>query len=136
MKEWDQQRADSRTIVKMRRIAQDAMYFDEDSTDLDGYAKKHKLMADEVLYYLNAYEAGEDEGLYALRRPDIIPLEVANQARDAISVIVEERAPGLAYRTTDEGTAIGMYEVRRRQNGDEYLFADFLGMVHFPAEIG
>ena len=37
MEEWDQQRADSRTIVKMRRIAQDAMAFGDDDAAFAGW---------------------------------------------------------------------------------------------------
>ena len=72
MDEWDQQRADSRTLVKMRRIAQEAMRFGDDDGAFYTYAGQHKLTVNEIVYYLNAYEAGGDEGLRALRAPDII----------------------------------------------------------------
>ena len=29
----------------------------------------------------------------------------------------------MAYRITDEGTAIGVHEIRTRSNGEKYLFA-------------
>ena len=122
MEEWDQQRADSRTIVKMRRIAQDAMSFGDDDAAFYAYAAERKLTVDEIVYYLNAYEAGGDEGLRALRAPDIIPPEVAHKARKTIAAMLEEWSPNLSYRTTDEGTAIGVYEIQQRQSGDKYLF--------------
>ena len=123
MDEWDQRVADSRSIEMMRRIAQDAMRFDDDSAAFDAYADRHKLTVDEIVYYLNAYEAGGDEGLHALRAPDVIPLEVARRARETIAAMLEQWSPDLPYRTTEEGTAIGVYEIRQRRSGDTYLFA-------------
>lgn len=122
--EWDQQRADSRSIKAMRRIALDALRF-EDDREFDTYADEHDLTVDEVVYYLNAYEAGDDEGLYALRAPDPIPPEIMQRAQKAIAAMLEERAPGMPYRIVDEGTAIGVYEIRQRRSGDEHLFALF-----------
>lgn len=115
MEEWDQQRADSRTIVKMRRIAQDAIGFGDDDAAFYAYADQHKLTVNEIVYYLNAYEAGGDEGLHALRAPDIIPPEVAHKARKTMAAMLEEWSPNLSYRTTDEGTAIGVYQIQQRQ---------------------
>ena len=37
-----------------------------------------------------------------------------------LSGLLEEWIP---YRLTDEGTAIGVYEIQQRRNGDKYLFA-------------
>jgi hypothetical protein len=77
MDEWDQQIADSRSVETMRRIAQDAMCFGDDGAAFYTYADQHKLTVNEIVYYLNAYEAGGDEGLRTLRAPDIIPPEIA-----------------------------------------------------------
>ena len=117
MDEWDQRIADSRSIETMRRIAQDAMGFDDDGADFYTYADQHKLTVNEIVYYLNAYEAGGDEGLHALRTPDIIPLEIAHRARETIAATLGEWSPDLPCRTTDEGTAIGVYEIQQRRNG-------------------
>ena len=122
MDEWDQRRADSRRLVKMRRIAQEAMHFGDDNAAFYAYADQHKLTLNEVVFYLNAYEAGGDEGLRALRAPDIIPPEVARQARTTIAAMLEEWSPDLPYRIEDEGAAIGVYEIKKRRSGDEYLF--------------
>jgi len=122
MDEWNQRIADSRSIETMRRIAQDAMCFGDDDVAFYAYADQYKLTVNEIVYYLNAYEAGGDEGLHALRAPDIIPLEIARRARETIAEMLEEWSPDLPYRTTDEGTAIGVYEIQQRQNGDKYLF--------------
>ena len=122
MDEWDQRIADSRSIETMRRIAQDAMCFGDDSAAFYTYADQHKLTVNEIVYYLNAYETGDDEGLHALRAPDIIPPDAARRARKTIAAMLEEWSPELPYRTTDEGTAIGVYEIQQRQNGDKYLF--------------
>jgi hypothetical protein len=108
----------------MRRIALDARRF-EDDREFDTYADEHGLSVDEAVYYLNAYEAGGDEGLYALRAPGPIPPETMQRARRAIAAMLEERAPGMPYRILDEGTAIGVYEVRRRMSGEAHLFALF-----------
>jgi len=123
MEEWDQQLADSRSIETMRRIARDAMRFGDDNAAFDTYAQQHDLTVDQVVYYLNAYEAGGDEALRALRAPDIIPPEIAHRARNTIAAMLKEWSPDLPYRTTDEGTAIGVYQIQQRQNGDKYLFA-------------
>ena len=122
MDEWDQRIADSRSIETMRRIARDAMGLGDDGAAFDAYAEQHKHTVDEIVYYLNAYEAGGDEGLHALRAPDIIPLEVAHRARKTIAAMLEEWSPALPYRTTDEGTAIGICEIQQRQSGEKYLF--------------
>jgi hypothetical protein len=122
MEEWDQQRADSRFIETMRRIAQDAMRFGDDDAAFYDYAAQHKLTVNEVIYYLNAYEAGGDEALRALRAPDIIPPDVARRARKTIAAMLEAWSPDLPYRITDQGTAIGVCEIQQRQSGDKYLF--------------
>ncbi len=125
MAEWDQRIADSRSVVKMRRIAQEAMQFGDDDAAFYAYADQHKLTLNEVVYYLNAYEAGGDVCLCALRAPDIIPPDVARRARKTIAAMLDEWSPDLPYRITDEGTAIGVYEIRQRRSGDEYLFPVF-----------
>ena len=123
MEEWDQQRADSRSIETMRRIALDAMRFVGDDAAFYAYAAEQKLTADEVAYYLTAYEAGGEAGLQALRTPDIIPPDVARQAIKTIAEILDKRFQGrLPYRITNEGTAIGIYEIQQRMSGEKYLF--------------
>ena len=39
----------------------------------------------------------------------------------SIAAMLEEWSPDLPYRTTDEGSAIGVYEIQQRQSGDKYL---------------
>jgi hypothetical protein len=123
--EWDQRRADGRKLATMRRIARDAARFDEDDdAEYWNYAAEHNLTANEVVYYLNAYEAGGDAGLEAIRNPDIIPAPVARRAIQAITKTLDGFLEGrIPYRITDEGTAIGVYEIRRRMNGEQHLFA-------------
>ena len=120
--EWNQWSADNRSIETMRRLAEDMMRIEDDS-DLYVYAAEHHLPANELVYYLNAYEAGGDAGLEAIRNPDIIPPEVARAAIKTIAGILdahfEHRLP---YRLTDEGTAIGVYQIQERDDGDRYLF--------------
>ena len=123
MEEWDQKRADWRPIETKRRIAQDAIRFGDDGAALYDYAAKHKLTVNEVVYYMNAYEAGGDVGLRALGAPDILPVDVADRARKTIAAMLAAWSPDLPYRITDEGTAISVYEIRQRQNGDTHLFA-------------
>ena len=122
MDEWDQQRADSHTIVRMSRIAQAAMHFGDDPAAFNAYAQDHKLTVNEIVYYLNAYEAGGDVALRALRSPDVIPLDVADRARKTIAEILEAWSPDFPHRITDEGTAIGVHEIQQRRNGDKFLF--------------
>jgi len=122
MEEWDQWSADNRDIATMRRIAQDAMAF-EDDTEFYTYAGDHHLTVNEIVYYLNAYEAGGDVGLEAIRNPDIIPPDQARRAIKSISRILDDHFQGeLPYRLTDEGTAVGIYEIQQRANCYEYLF--------------
>ena len=124
MEEWDQWVADNRSLETMRQIAVDAMSFGEDNDDaFYDYAEEHDLTVNEVAYYLNAYEAGGDEGLKAIRNPDIIPPEVAHEAIKTIAKMLDAHFEGrLPYRLTDEGTGVGLYEIQERQNGDRYLF--------------
>ena len=122
--EWDQLRAENRSLATMRRIARDADKFGDDPAEYWNYATEHDLAVNEVIYYLNAYEAGGDAGLEAIRNPDIIPPEVARRTIKAISKTLDGFLEGkLPFRVTDEGTAIGVYEIQRRMNGEQYLFA-------------
>lgn len=124
MHEWDQWRADSRSIETMRRIALDVLEFGENDARFYAYAEEHGLSVNEVAYYLNAYEYGGEPGLWAIRNPDIIPPEVARGAIKTIAATLDEHFQGqLPYRLTDEGTGIGIYEIQERQNGEKYLFS-------------
>lgn len=122
--EWDQQRANSRSTETMRRIALDALGFQDDDGRFYSYAAEHGLTVNEVVYYLNAYEAGGDAGLRALVAPDILPPAVARHALRTIEKALRERFPGDDfYRLTDEGTAIGVYQIQKRwQTQERYLF--------------
>ena len=118
MEEWDQWRADHRSIDTMHRIALDAMEFGDDNAAFYTYAAEHDLTVNEVAYYLNAYEHGGEAGLRAIHAPDI-----ARQAIKTIGATLDEYFQGrLPYRLTDEGTAIGVYEIQQRRNNDKYLF--------------
>jgi len=124
MEEWNQKRASDRSIETMERIALDALEFaDDEGPAFEVYARKHTLSVNEVVYYLNAYENGGLAGLHAIRNPDIIPPEAAQNAtkviRKMLSTGIDERVP---LRMTDEGTAIGVYEIQQRTNGDRFLF--------------
>jgi hypothetical protein len=120
--EWDQRRATWRSIDTMRRIARDAMKLEDHG--FYTYAREHDIPVNEIVYYLNAYEAGGDVGLKAIRNPDIIPPDVARRAVKEITRTLDARFEGhsLRYRVTDEGTAIGVYQVQERANGEEFLF--------------
>lgn len=124
MEEWDQESAERRTLETMRRIAQDALEFGDDAGAFERYAVEHRLTVNEIVYYLNAYEYGREEGLQAIRAPDIIPPDTARQAVKTIAATLEDHFEGrLPYRLTDEGTAIGLYEIhQRRQTREQYLF--------------
>ena len=123
MEEWDQWRADHRSLETMRRIALDAIEFKDDDAAFYAYADEHNLTVNEVAYYLNAYEAGGEAGLEAIRNPDIIPPDVARAAIKTIAKMLDNHFEGrLPYRLTDEGTAVGLYEIQQRRNGDRYLF--------------
>jgi hypothetical protein len=124
MEEWDQRRAENRDLETMRRIALDVMELKDDDAALYDYADEHRLTVNEVAYYLNAYEAGGEAGLEAIRNPDIIPPDAARRAIKTIARVLDEHFEGrMPYRLTDEGTAVGLYEIQQRQNGDEYLFS-------------
>jgi hypothetical protein len=123
MKEWNQWVADSRSIETMRNIALDALEFEEDDGAFYDYAQKHNLSINEVSYYLNAYEYGGETGLRAIHNPHIIPPDVAREAIKTIAATLDAEFEGrLSYRLTDEGTAIGAYQIQERMNGDKYLF--------------
>ena len=121
-KEWDQRRADSRSVKAMRRIAQDAMRLGDSGFHL--YADEHDLTVNEVVYYLNAYEYGGEAGLQAIRNPDIIPPGIIRRAIETIEAALDAHFEGrVPFRVTDEGTAISVYQVQKRMTGEEYLFA-------------
>jgi len=121
---WDQQRADNLSVDTMRQIATEVMQLGEDDEALYIYAAEHKLTVNQVVYYFNAYQYGGDSGLQAIHNPDIIPPDVAQGAIKTISKMLDDYFEGrLPYRLTDEGTAIGIYEIQQRMNGDKYLFA-------------
>ena len=122
MEEWNQRRAQGRTLETMRRIAQDALRFEEDALFYT-YARDHQLTVDEVVYYLNAYEAGGDAGLEAIRNPDIIPPEIAREATRTMARMLDAHFEGrVPYRLTDEGTAVGLCGIEQGITGDTYLF--------------
>ena len=124
--EWDQDRASRRSIETMLQIAQDAQKFAEDEGPAyEAYAKRNKLTVNEIVYYLNAYMAGGIDGLQAIRNPDIIPAETTRRAIKTIEKTLAEHFAGYAsLRITDEGTAIGVYEIQQRMDGEKYLFPD------------
>ena len=120
--DWDQHRADRRSLEDMRQIALDALKLDDQG--FYTYARKHKIPINKIVYYFNVYEAGGDVGLQAVRAPDIIPPEVARRAiriiTKAVDRFLEDRIP---FRVTDEGTGIGVYEIWQRMDSDIFLFA-------------
>ncbi|MBN1485497.1 MAG: DUF3024 domain-containing protein [Chloroflexia bacterium] len=121
--EWDEQRAHSRSIEQMRRIALDALEFGDDDPAYYTYAEEHNLSVDELVYYLNAYEYGGEAGLRAIRNPDIIPPDIARRAVRTIEKTLAQ-VPQLSCRVTDEGTAIGVYQIQERwQTEEPFLFA-------------
>ena len=123
MEEWNQWTADNRHIDTMRRIAQDALQFEHDG-EFYTYAEEHQLTVNKIAYYLNAYETGGDAGLEAIRNPDIIPPDRARGAIKTVRRILDDHFQGRPpFRLTDEGTAVGVYEIQERMNGDRYLFA-------------
>jgi hypothetical protein len=95
MQEWDQWRADNRSLEAMRQIALDAMAFEEEDEDaFYNYAEEHDLTVNEVVYYLNAYEYGGDAGVEAIRNPDIIPPDMARRAIKAIAKMLDQHFAG------------------------------------------
>ena len=43
--------------------------------------------------------------------------------KDTFAGMLDDHFEGrLPYRLTDEGTALGVYEIQQRMNGDKYLF--------------
>jgi hypothetical protein len=122
--QWNQWDADSRPVGQMRQIALEAEALGDDGDAFERYAASHQLRPNEVVYYLNAYEYGGDAGLQAIHAPDIIPPAMAQEAIKTIAKMLDQQFAGrLPYRLTDEGTAIGLYEIQqRRHTGDKYLF--------------
>jgi len=121
--EWNPWITNSRDLETMQRIALEAVEFADDDGAFRRYASEHNLTVNDVVYYLNAYEYGGVAGLEAIRNPDIIPPDVARGAIEAIGAALDAHFTWpMAYRLTDEGTGIGVYQVQERMNGDRYLF--------------
>lgn len=121
--QWDERRAHSRSIEEMRQIALEAMDLPDDNEAFYLYGKARGLTVNEVAYYLNAYEYGGEAGLQALTDPDVIPPGLAGRAIKRIKRALDELPGESPCRVTDEGTAIGVYEVQQRYHTDrEYLF--------------
>lgn len=117
--EWNQWQASSRSLATMRQIVGDVTPLIDDTWELEQYARQHHLTINEIVYYFNAYEAGGDDGLEAIRNPDIIPPDVAQQALKTIGRTLADYGP---LRLTDEGTRLGVYQIQQRMNGDRFLF--------------
>ena len=117
--EWNQWQTDSRSLDTMRAIALGALELADDDDDeaFYAYAASRQLTANEVAYYLNAYQYGAEAGLRAIHNPDIIPPEVARRAIRTVARILDGHFEGsMAFRITDEGTAIGVSEIQTRWN--------------------
>jgi hypothetical protein len=125
MDEWNQQRADNRDMATMRQIAVEAQQLGDDWLAFEKFAAGHGLTVNEVVYYLNAYEYGGEAGLRAIHAPEIIPSDLARRAIKQIAETLDHYFQGrLPYRLTDEGIAIGLYEIKQRwRSQDKYLFA-------------
>jgi len=122
--EWDQSRVERTSIETMRRIATDIMQLDQEDDDaLYAYAAEHQLTVNEAVYYLNACQFGGDAGLRAIRNPEIIPPEVARRTAYTVAGMLDDHFQGrVPCRITDEGTAIGVCEIREGIDGPDYLF--------------
>ncbi len=118
--QWDQFQASSRAFTTMQQIALDVAPLIDDVDALEQYARREQLTVNELVYYCNAYEYGGDEGLEAIRNPDIIPADIARHAIRQIDKILT-KAGAVPYRLTDEGSAVGVYQIMTRSNGDRYL---------------
>ncbi len=123
--EWDQSRVGWTSIETMRRIATDIMQLDQEDDDaLYAYVAEHDLTVNEAVYYLNAYQFGGDSGLRAIRNPEIIPPETARRATKTVARMLDDHFQGrMSFRITDEGTAIGVYEIKEYEGEERYLFA-------------
>jgi hypothetical protein len=106
----------------MQRIALEAIELGDAPWAFHEYAREQGLTVNEVVYYLNAYEYGGVAGLEAIRNLDIIPLDVARGAIEAIGAALDAHFEWpLSYRLTDEGTGIGVYQIQERMNGDRFF---------------
>jgi hypothetical protein len=113
-----------RSIETMRRVATDLVRLGEDDAAFYAYVAEHRLTVNEATYYLNAYEYGGETGLHAIREPDIIPAELAQRATKTVAKMLDDHFQGrVPTRITDEGTAIGVYQIEERRSGEKYLFA-------------
>lgn len=117
--EWNQEQASSRSLATMHQVVRDVTPIIEDTWKLEQYAARHHLTINEIIYYFNAYEYGGDDGLEAIRNPDIIPPDVARGALKTIDKALQGYGP---LRLTDEGTGLGVYQIQQRLNGDRFLF--------------
>ena len=96
--EWNQWQASSRSLETMRQIAQEVSPIIDDSSQLEHYARQHHLTINEIVYYFNVYEYGGDDGLEAIRNPDIIPTDVTRQALKTIGKGIAKLRPAAPDR--------------------------------------
>ncbi|MFC1879445.1 hypothetical protein ACFLZW_05985 [Chloroflexota bacterium] len=134
--EWDPIRAKRRSLPTMERIAKDALEFaDGPGPAYDDYAIKHHLNINEIVYYLNAYESSSVYGLEAIRNPDIIPPDYARQKVKVVTRSLESKISCIPLRITDEGTAIGVYQINQIRDGQHdrirRVVAEFLDQQDF-----
>ena len=121
--EWDPWIANNRDLETMPRIVLEAAELGDNAWAFHEYAKEQGLTVNEVVYYLNAYEYGGVAGLAAIRNPGIIPPDIARGAIEEIGEALDAHFTWpMAYRLTDEGMSIGVYQIQERMNGDRYLF--------------
>ena len=91
--EWNQWQASSRSLETMRQIVQEVTPIVDDNWELEQYAHRHHLTINEIVYYFNAHEYGGDDGLEAIRNPDIIPPDMARQALKIIGKALQDYGP-------------------------------------------
>jgi hypothetical protein len=118
--EWHEWRTNHRSRDTMREIALAVEPIVDEIDALVAYASRKQLTINEVVYYLNAWEYGGDAGLEALRNPEILTTERARRAAKQVEKALTD-AGFTRMRVTDEGTAIGVYEIMTRSNGDYFL---------------
>jgi hypothetical protein len=127
MKDWDQFSVDSKTFQEKLKIVQTILPHQDHEMAYLQFADKFDVPVNEIVYYLNAFEEGGESGVKAIHSPDIIPEEIVKRTIAKIKKTLRANFPeNFKFRVTDEGTAIGVYEIQKRfQSEEEYLFPGF-----------
>lgn len=110
------------TYEKMRRFIHDLEQTDGDIRATPESDSRLAVPTHKRQWIQATYDCGGDEGLRTAISPDILPQRLARRTTTTVRNTLSAAHAGLkALRITDEGTAIGAYEISYNAIGEAFL---------------